>query len=222
MKKRKSFSINKIGFPNINMSNLSKLLEKINYNEESGYGISEIEEVNEILSALLIKRNSTYIQEYNLSEQIFEKKSIYIYSRIKFYIDFEYNLLYTNGPSTNLFQIISLLRNISGLHFDVSSLEVTPYKIYQLLKNKKIKFQLNELTIEKFNFKDGAIGKYTATISSMSIGIELIKLYKEDISKIVFDLNSYKVYFYNNNTMSVVGNIDEIEENFQNFKNIII
>jgi hypothetical protein len=222
MKKRKSFSINKIGFPNINMSNLSKLLEKINYNEESGYGISEIEEVNEILSALLIKRNSTYIQEYNLSEQIFEKKSIYIYSRIKFYIDFEYNLLYTNGPSTNLFQIISLLRNISGLHFDVSSLEVTPYKIYQLLKNKKIKFQLNELTIEKFNFKDGAIGKYTATISIMSIGIELIKLYKEDISKIVFDLNSYKVYFYNNNTMSVVGNIDEIEENFQNFKNIII
>src|SRR6185312_5795304 len=147
MKKRKSFSINKIGFPNINMSNLSKLLEKINYNEESGYGISEIEEVNEILSALLIKRNSTYIQQYNLSEQIFEKKSIYIYSRIKFYIDFEYNLLYTNGPSTNLFQIISLLRNISGLHFDVSSLEVTPYKIYQLLKNKKIKFQLNELTI---------------------------------------------------------------------------
>ena len=221
MKKRKSFSINKIVFPNSNLSNLSKLLEKIIYNEESGYGISEIEEVNEILSALLIKRNSTYIQQYNLSEQIFEKKSIYIYSRIKFYIDFEYNLLYTNGPSTNLFQIISLLRNISGLRFDVSSLEVTPYKIYQLLKIEKIKFQLNELTIEKFNFKDGAIGKYTATISSMSIGIELIKLYKEDLSKIVFDLNSYKVYFYNNNILSIVGNIDEIEQNFQNFKNII-
>ncbi|MGN6266585.1 MAG: hypothetical protein ACTHM5_12965, partial [Ginsengibacter sp.] len=80
MKKRKSFSINKIMFANTNLSNLSKVLEKINYNEESGYGIFEIEGVDEILSALFIKRNSTYIQQYNLSEQIFEKKSIYIYS----------------------------------------------------------------------------------------------------------------------------------------------
>lgn len=222
MKKRKSFTINRISFPHNNVSDLANILRAIKYNDESGYGISEMEVQDEILSALLIKRNATYIQEYNFSKQIFEKKSIYIFSKVRFYIDFEYGLLYTNGPSTNLLLVKTLLRNIQNLDFEVNGVDVSPYKIYQSLKNEKIRFTVSELSIESFNFKDGAIGKYLAVISNLNVGIELIKLYKENISKIVFILENYKVYFYNNNTLSIVGESDEISENLQHFKTIII
>ncbi len=221
MKKRKSFSISKIMLANSNVSSLARLLEKIYYNNESGFGVAEIEIIDEILSALLIKRNSTFIQEYNISEKTFEKKLIYVFSTVRFYIDFEFNLMYTEGPPTNLLQAKALLRNISELSFEALPLDASPYKIYGTLKSKKIKFQLSEISIENFNYNDGAVGKFIAIISNMRIGVELIKSYKEDISKIAFMFDSYKVYFYSNNTFSIVGNPDDIEQNLKHFKNII-
>jgi hypothetical protein len=221
MKKRKSFSINRITFGNTNVNELSNFLGKLLYTDESGYGISNLEIVDKLISALLIKRNSTYIQEYNSLTQVFEKKSIFLYSRIFFHIDLEYNLLYTNGPASNLLQVKMVLRNLLNIDFQITGLDLPPFKIYQSLKNKKIKFQLSELSIDRFNFKEGAVGKYLAVISDTNIGVELIKLYRNDISKIVFTFNNYRLLYYNNNIISIIGKAYDIEENLQNFKTII-
>ncbi len=221
MQKRKSFSISRISL-NSNVSSLLKLLEKIYYNEESGYGVTDIEIVDEILSGSLIKKNPTYIQEYSAVDNRFEKRLIYIYITIRFYIDFEFNLLYVEGALTNLTNSKILLRNIPDLNFEIFPFDTSPFKFYRALKNKKIKFQLCEMNIEKFNYKDGAVGRYLAVISNMNVGTELIKSYQEDISKIAIIFDDYKIYFYNNSTFSIVGESDEIEKNLQHFKNIII
>lgn len=220
MKKRKSYSINRLDLPK-DIVDISFILAGFQYDDATGYGITEIEIIGDVLSAVLIKRSFTYVNGFDIIKKEFEKKSISIFSEIRFFIDFEFKMLYTRGVLTNLLQVKSLLRNIFDFEFEISGLEIAPYKIYQALKKSKIKFEIQALTIEKFNYNDGAIGKYFASITDIKIGEELIKLYSDKVFKIVFKLYDYQVFYLNNNTLSIVAEEDEFEEKFQNFKTII-
>lgn len=221
MKRRKSFSINRIKISNKTPKEVSKLFAEYPYDDVTGYGLSEIEVEGDLLSAVLIKRNFTYIREYNINKKEFEKKSISIFSEIPFRIDFKNSFLYANNSLANLLQVKAAIRNILNSDFEISGLDKSPYKIYQSLKATKIKFEVTAITIDKFNFKDGAIGKYFAVVSNTNIGIELIKLYKESISKIGFTFKTYQVYFFSNNIFSIIGESDEIEKHLEDFKIII-
>lgn len=150
MKKKKSYSINRINLPK-DIVDISLILAGFQYDDAIGYGITDIEIIGDVLSAVLIKRSFTYVKGFDILKKEFEKKSISIFSEIRFFIDFEFKMLYTRGVLTNLLQVKSFLRNIFDFEFEISGLEIAPYKIYQALKKSKTKFEIQALTIEKFN-----------------------------------------------------------------------
>lgn len=218
MFKRKNITVNKLRLSNeITPSYVAKTFKNTKYGDEGGYGFKENEIDDSLLSSILIKRNSTFIMDYDVNSGGFEKKQIFIFSEITFQIDFDRNIICVFGNSTALNQVKAILRILMPNSLEFSA-DLDAYTLFRNLKTKNRKVRIEELIIPNFEYRNGVVGKYYAKISDSTIATELLMEYKGEILKIGVGTHSengdeLKIILGNNGSISIICEEEDFSEN---------
>lgn len=210
----------------ISIDDVSKLLFKNSYSNEIGYGFKDVALDNGILFSKLVFRIPSFILEYNLKLEEFEKKQIFVFSECEFCIDNSYQIIYTTSSNKHFNMLKSIISRILNNKFIISSTDFSPYKLLELFENNTIKYSIIELNIMNFLYSDGAYGRFNAKISKQIVAKELIKTYKNDITKIKFILSNensvdFGISVSNNSLFSLDCEKNSWETFFQIIKKII-
>lgn len=225
MNKRSNFSLNKLVLPGYNARKLRQALLETVYTDDTGVGILESRVDGDVVSGLLLKRTATLIDSYNAQTGELEKSQIFLFGEMRFYIDLKHSLLYSVGTATNLVQVRTFLKNrFDDVEFMAS--ELSPYRVYNVFVERAMRFAVKEVCVDKFNFEGKAVGRFAAKIFDAEIVPELMSSYKEDISRIVLDIEqetdeNFLMFVQGNNTIGISCDPDSVFENFETVKSII-
>ena len=228
MKKSKSIVINRLLFAEVvNIEDIYSLFLNSPYLDSKGFGLKNVTVSNNIISAIAIKRSSTLIYDFNLITNEFERKPIFIFSEIQFCIDFTYNLMYVFGATALINTLKSLFRKIFEIKYEINSINLSAYTIYETLIHKRIRIEVKEFNIEKFVYKTGIIGRFSGLVSNNEIGLEIINEYKTDVNKLYLTVHneldrSFGLLISNSGAIGIHCNDDDFNDNLENFKSFIL
>lgn len=227
MVKRVSYSVASVSLNEWTIKDITQIFLEFPYTENAGYGIMNCNVEENIIIATMLKRSATFISEYNVSSKQLEKKQIFIFEEIQFYLDFNLSLLYTIGQQNNLTQVKLLFRKILNRPFVFKSIEITPYKAFELFTKQKVSFAVEEICVENFNYLNGIVGRFNAKVFDNSIGKKTIKEYKDSCSKILFRLSNtenetFKCQVYSSGSFCLISEEDDVIFNFDYIKKIIL
>ncbi len=225
MSKRFNFAINKLSLDGLSTKKLNMLLNDAPYSDDSGVGILESNSESNVVSSLLLKRLPTFIDAYNQATGELEKSQIFVFKEVVFYVDIKYSLVYSMGNSTSLSYVRSLLKSILG-EVSFTATDISPYKVFNKFLEEEVQATVEEVCINEYNLNNRAIGKFTAKILDAEIAGELVDLYKEDVVRIVFNIqeeygNSFTLFIHNNNALSITCDPDDVSSNFETIKSIL-
>lgn len=224
MSQRRRFSINEIKKFNFDIDALEANIEGNRYSEHTGLGIINYWLDDKLLSATLLKRVPTFINEYDLKTNQYEKRQINIFQEIIFEIDLTYKLVYTIGSQGNLPIVRSFLRSIFSDRIEFANLDFSPYKAFKLLKTEKIKFKVLEITIQEFEYF-GAVGRFSAAIHEKAVVADLLTKYKEGVEKIVLHVQidgmGFITHVYPNGVFLIVSDDSNHTDYFNSLKKIL-
>lgn len=193
MKRVKSLVFNTFNFKSNSKENdisfFAKSIFDIPFDESHGYGFSDVEVEGNILTAKVLKRTSTFIQDYDESVKEIVKKQVYIFSDIQFSIDFEYSVLYVIGGTSQMNNVKSIFRKAFDFDYDLNQIELSPFGFYDLLKEKNVDFNIEQIIINRFNYNNGIVGRLNGHITDQTVGADLISEYKNDVIKISFGIS---------------------------------
>ena len=227
MEKRKSFVILYFKFLSEEVpANAWEAIRDSIYTEENGLGITNVNLEEEKLTATLIKRIPTYILDYNQLTAQFEKKQIYIFSEVSFTIDIKYRLLIVHGANSGVPQVKAFLKSVFKSKYELRQIEFIPYNFYHALKELDVTSYFQEASIDRFNYKNGVVGKFSAKIIDQTIGDEIFTEYRSDINKVLFKLKmkndrEFLLQVCSNGSFTVVGDDTESEVYFPLIKDIL-
>ncbi len=201
-----------------------KTLQSLPYSDDVGFGYDNIEELENVVYAILIKRTVTKILEYDSETKEFISREVPIYEEITFSMDFEKRLLYTYGVATNHNRIKSALRNTFDSPFTYAYIDSSPINIMDKITSNIRNYNIDEIAIQRFTHKNGAIGKYIAKITKQDIGKELIKEYLSEIQKIsinIYEEDEFQLIISANNSISIKCEEDDFFKILENIKSKI-
>src|ERR1035437_1132640 len=136
MKVRNNIVVSKIRFNSLPNVSLFEMFSNRIYSEKDGFGFKDVQMENEKIKATLIKRSQTYINEFNVVTNSFEKANIAIFSEIKFIIDIGCGFLYIFGSSSSSNKLKSVFRNLfCGINYTLSNFEITAANLFDKLIN---------------------------------------------------------------------------------------
>jgi len=193
------------------------------YSDELGFGFENIEFEENLISAILIKRNATYIHEYDPITKEMVKRQIMLFSDIKFQFDFNYGVMCVFGQASYLTQLKSAMRNTFNFSFTASQTDLSPYKIYLALSERQIAFEIKSIAIERFVFQNGISGKLTGTVIDSTVADDLVNNYKTDVNKVLFQItidenDSFGLQASNNGAVKFFSSDDMFEYHLNVFK----
>lgn len=194
------------------------------YNQDFGFGYTEIEKNGDLLYATLIKRSITTLLEYDLDIKDFIKKEIPIFDEISFGLDFKKGLLYTYGVYSNHNKIKSALRNTFEVPFTYTIVDTSPINIMNKITSNISNYKIEEVVIQRFTYNGGATGKYMAKITKQDIGRKLLSEYLSDIIKVtitVFDQDEFQLIISTNASISIKCEENDFYSILENVKNKI-
>lgn len=208
----------------LSFDDIYNTIEESTYSNEKGFGYTNTEINNSILYSTLIKRTITSIMEYDIAINNFKKIEIPVFDEISFSIDYNKNLLYCFGSSSNLNKIKTAIRNTFNVRFIYNDLKVTPVTIMERIIANSINFEINEVIIKRFEYKKGINGRFVAQISDQKMGKNLIEDYINEIQKIslcVIEDEEYHLIISSNNTLAIKCEEDDFYSILENIKNKI-
>jgi hypothetical protein len=159
------------------------------YTEELGYGFSQIMLEENVLTAVLLKRTPTFIQDYDDNIKELTRKQINLFSSVKFTIDFVNNLITVQGGSTQMNVIKSVFRSVLNFNYQSDPIIFNATSFYERLYEKGISTKIQQITVKGFIYNNGMVGRYSGEVISQSVGAEIIKLYNSNIVKISFKID---------------------------------
>ena len=101
-------------FDSLTYSDLEKLnhiFVNFDYKEEIGYGFYNTDYHSDYLSVSMVAKSPVLISEYDGLQNKLIRKTIFVYSDIKFAFDAKYNLLEVYAPLRDCSRVISLIQN---------------------------------------------------------------------------------------------------------------
>ena len=170
-----------------------QILEKLyshSYNDDNGFGFTYLRLEDNIIEARLVIRTPTSIKEYDPIEGMFNSKVVFIYDELEIFFDTQMHLVYTTASITKFNKAKTLLRISIGKNLSFKNINISPTYIFESMENLKFTVYITDLTIKKFQYKEGAYGRFTVHLEDSSIGKELLYKYMDDISKITIKLES--------------------------------
>ena len=165
---------------------LVALLNNELYAEEKGAGFTKIRGDRMQAEAVLMKRNLTYIQEFDPLSQELVRKQIAVYTSVKFAIDLSLGLLTVFGNQTQLNSVRAMLRNVAGLSYSSEPISLNASGFNKILMDKEINSKIHQITIRQFNYDNGMVGRFSGDITKQSTAAELLERYGTGIVKIAF------------------------------------
>lgn len=225
MNKRFSILLYEItGFSKNDLDNFSKSLKNSPYNEEDGFGFFDIETHVNYLSATLIKKTPAFISEYDNTKKIMIKKTIFVYSNIKFAVDTEYNLLEVYASQKDSSKLRSLLNDFFKKNITLKQVTFSPSEIVTILKERTKRLNIEKLKIDGFHYMKKAYGNFNISKTEQEFTNELFSEYQNEIKKITltadFDnLEDIELTFSKNGQL-VIKSVD-IEDALIIIKSII-
>jgi hypothetical protein len=205
---------------------LAKLMKGLNdmpYTDERGFGFESIEADGDLISAILIKRNATYIYEYDAQSKEMVKRQIMLFSEISFEIDLEYHVLSVFGQAIYLTQLRSAFRTALNFNYEVGHTNLSPYHIYTTLLKKDVQVTFQSLCVEKFVYNNGISGKLIGQVIDDAVATELVETYKTDVNKALLKINiddehGFSLQVANNGAVKFHSTADTFAEHFNFFK----
>jgi hypothetical protein len=201
------------------------LLRQNSYNETTGFGFSSIILDNNHLVATLLKRNNTFIQEYDVNSSQLVRRQISVFNTVKFEIDEELNLLTVFGASSQLNALKAIFRNIRELKFVSDPIIIDSDELCQRLKDEGLEPKVKQLTIRSFNYNNGVLGRFSGEVSSQNVAEELMKEYTNNIVKLTFQITINKenilVQLHPNGSVKILCDEDDFEYYLNYLKQII-
>ena len=216
MKRVKNVIFNKFSIDledSISSQTVEQHLSKHVYTDKAGFGFNSIIESDNEISASLLKRSPTYVQDYNAVTNEIEKKQIFLFISISFNINFEQKILTVYGSLSNLNILKSVFRNIFDFNYQIELISLNLYSFTEKLYKKDTKYTLQQISIKGFNYDNGMIGRFTGDVTKQSTGLEIINNYKLDIVKITFSIeidneDSIKIQVFPNGSIKFVSDED--------------
>lgn len=226
MVKRKTINFCRILFDDKDLDNIWKVFNSHFNIEDCGFVFSNLVNEENIFSGTVIKRSVSNISEYNQITFQFEKRSIFIFTTIEFGFDFERNVLYAFGQANNLNIIKSIIRQLFS-NYSVSELNYDLMILLQRIKAVNAAFEIEEISINKYSSEAGISGKYIAKVSNSNKGIDLIKRYNTDVYRAVInlepkDIDAFRLIVSNSGQLSIIGDEDYFDDNFNFLKKNLI
>ncbi len=208
------------------LETLLELFRNEPFSDENGFGFSKIRIDSNKVTAVLLKRSNTYLQEYDLKNEELVKKQISFLSTLEFEIDLNLNLLIAYGGSAQLSSLRSVFRNMPVLKYTSDPLNMDHEVFYSKLQLAKMEFKVQQLTIKNFNFQDGMIGRFSGEISNQITAIELLKEYQGNVVKATFQLmidqESTLIQILPNGCLKLLCEEDDFEYTLNYLKQLII
>ena len=219
MKRVKSLTFNRFTIKNLAESHreLAERLSQLNFSEEVGFGFKDVHLSDDLISAKILNRNSTYIFDYNPISKEIEKKQIFIYSDISFFIDIKINVLYVLGSLSQVNTLKTIFRNAFGHDYHIEALELDAYGFYTLLSKSSIEIIVEQITINRFNYENGVVGRFSGHVTNQATADNLVHQYKSDIIKLSFKIPSEKDFIVVQAIQNGVIKILTDDENFEFF-----
>ena len=197
MEIKESLIFSRIQMSDINIEDLAKVFNAHKYSDKAGIGFTYVHiEDNSIVTKILV-RNPSYIQNYNIRENIFEKNIVYIYDETDLILDYQLGLIYSTSSATKFNKAKSLLRNCLKSKVTFKNIECSIEKMIEKIALLEWNPLIVDLSIKKFVYKEGAIGRFTVHLDNPQIGEELLKQYSGNISRITLsvDSNAFSVFY---------------------------
>lgn len=171
-------------------------MNRNSYDETDGLGFTNINVIDGIIYAQVLFRTPSYVQSYNEEDGLLEQQIINVYTDLEIVLDIEQGFLYASTPAVKFNKAKVLLRKSFDGKIVFRNIDVTPKKLWNQIKHTSRCVQITDLSIKKYIYKEGAMGRLMVHLEDPLLGEELLRKYSEGINKI---------------TMSIVG---ECGENF--------
>lgn len=167
-------------------NHLISTIRDFGFNERLGYGLRIVDCSDDILNVHVVKRTSTFINDFDNLENNFTRKQIFVFSEFFFFIDFNIGVLCVLGGMTQVNCVKYLFRTIIIDGYEMIPVDLTVSKLYKLIADKRVNAKIDHLTINHFNFNNELIGRFSGTVLNNTIGPSLVESYKSDIVKLSF------------------------------------
>lgn len=175
------------------LEDISQILATKAYSEAEGFGFKDIELHENILFATLLKRIPVSVSDYDSNLFKFISKTIYVYHEIPFCLDCQYELIYSFGSADNINRLKSALRNVLMSSYEYDEIHIKPHIIAEKLSNGNDYFEIREMVIKGFVYREGTIGKLLTLVTDQNVGRKLVSEYMENIYKITFLVDNEKI-----------------------------
>lgn len=172
------------------IESVARVLESKKYTENAGIGFTYIHIEDDVIIAKVLVRTPSYLQNYNLQENVFEKNVVNLYEEIELLMDFQYRLLYSTSSSTKFSKAKSLLRSCFKSKVIFKNVDCSPESIFERIRLLDWKAFVTDLSIKKFVYKEGAVGRLAIHLEDPQVGKELLDRYSGSISRLTVSIES--------------------------------
>lgn len=225
MKKNYNIVVSKFNFENLKIIDLYLLLISSEYTNENGFGYRNVALDSNVIYGTLLRKSLTFIDDYDVENDVFEKKTITLFKEVDFIINYNTNILTVFGSAVNSNKFKSSFRNIvNDNNYQLSNLDLTSFAIFQKIEQngQLSNFKIEDITIRNFKYKDGAIGRYVSKILSQNIAKELLDMYQNDVIKIKILLDErFSISVQNNGAFTFNCDEDSIRDVVEIINNLI-
>ncbi|SMD16232.1 hypothetical protein [Pedobacter nyackensis] len=218
MKRVKSLVFNSLSFddPEAFKDHLVAIITNFGFNEKLGYGLSLSDLSDNVLTVKVVKRTSTFINDFDSSENQFVRKQIYIFSDFVFSIDLNFNILYVIGGISHMNCVKYLFRTILSTEYELNPVNLNVSTFYKLLVGQNVSNKIDHITINHFNFNNELVGRFSGLVMNNTIGPELIESYKSDIVKLSFliqinENESFTLQIFPNGVLKFLSETDDFD-----------
>lgn len=154
------------------------------YSEIDGWGFSDVDIVDDVVSATLLKSITAYYRSWNTETSEMERQSYSMVKEIRFFVDFEKNYLSVEGSNADMNKIKQAFRSQFWNMFTYEPLTLKPFNYLQIFEKDKILTKIEEVTINDFACGSLLFGRYVAKILSISACSKELEEYKANLIRI--------------------------------------
>lgn len=154
------------------------------YSELDGWGFSDVDIVDDIVSATLLRSITAYYRSWNTETNEMERQSYRMIKEIRFFVDFEKKYLSVEGNNADMNRVKQAFRSQFWNMFTYEPLTLTPFNYLQIFEKDKILTKIEEVIINDFACGNMLLGRYVAKLISISAGVKDLEEYKETLIRI--------------------------------------
>lgn len=190
METRETIVFNKVQITDMDINNIVNKFESQRYTEELGIGFTYVHLEDNTIAAKVLVRTPSYIQNYNLHENVFEKNIVNIYDEIEIVLDFLNGLIYSNSSTTKFNKAKGLIQKCLRPHVVFNNIECSAETMIKNIQSLGWTPRIVELSIKKFVYKEGAVGRLSLHFNNAELGNELYEIYSKNLAKLTILVES--------------------------------